>query len=238
MRPATGWTCNARKGELMTDRDIEYTEDTTVGDVPIEVTKRISLAGDRTLVDEIRRATKRHDRQMNEANRPTGTELTQVSRRQGEQAEEIARLSGDMPVTVVRSGEASAFAVGTSWATVLAVEVQGVDSVSGCVVVAAVTVAAVGASGPSLPSVEARLLMGTDSIGPVPVPVMVSAGTATAVGAVPIIRSVSTPTVAQMQLQLRVSAGASFPADSANHARLDVMVQPVRVGTRKESTDE
>lgn len=56
------------------DQDGQSGEDQTMGDVPVTVSKRIATSGSRGLLDEMRRATRRQDRQIREANRPTGTE--------------------------------------------------------------------------------------------------------------------------------------------------------------------
>lgn len=97
----------------MDDEDAQTEpEDTTMGDEPIEVTRRVSSAGPRTLADAIRHAVRRHDRQMSEANRPTGSELARTTQRVQEQqaADEQAKDLAQQAMSAAKTAKDDASA--------------------------------------------------------------------------------------------------------------------------------
>lgn len=65
----------------MTEDEAPDQVDTTMGDVPIEVTRRVATGASRGLLDDLRMARKRHELQAAESARPTGTELAQTKDR-------------------------------------------------------------------------------------------------------------------------------------------------------------
>lgn len=64
--------------------------DTTMGDVPIEVTRRVAIGASRGLLDDMRMARRRQERQAAEMSRPTGTELAQTKARADRAAKDAA----------------------------------------------------------------------------------------------------------------------------------------------------
>lgn len=64
--------------------------DTTMGDVPIEVTRRVAIGASRGLLDDMRMARRRQELQAAEMSRPTGTELAQTKARADRAAKDAA----------------------------------------------------------------------------------------------------------------------------------------------------
>lgn len=64
--------------------------DTTMGDVPIEVNRRVAVGASRGLLDDMRMARRRQELQAAEMSRPTGTELAQTKARADRAAKDAA----------------------------------------------------------------------------------------------------------------------------------------------------
>lgn len=65
----------------MTDDEAPEQADATMGDVPIVVTRRVSEGASRGVLDDFRKARRRHELLAAETARPTGTELAQTKNR-------------------------------------------------------------------------------------------------------------------------------------------------------------
>ena len=91
----------------MADDQTQDQADTTMGDVPIEVTRRVAIGASRGLLDDMRMARRRQELQAAEMSRPTGTELAQTRDR----ADKAIGQIGDMKAIADKAANDAAGAV-------------------------------------------------------------------------------------------------------------------------------
>ncbi|MCT6899731.1 MAG: hypothetical protein M3Z40_01560 [Bifidobacterium sp.] len=174
------------------------------------------------------RRQRRQEREKDEANRPTGTELGQVTKRLDEQQKQIKKLLESQPVIDIQEKNTSNFGLSTTWSTAVILEIPVPQGTSRCVLQVSVNANVSGENPQGAPIGLARLLVNTD--------VMLSERVPTTVADKLIMITCSLtaskeytalPSSISVVLQMQGLNG-SYPAFASNTARLNTYTQFMR----------